>query len=424
MDKYLKIISLFTGITYFSIITFLATPLKYNIKKSIIITMFFILINFILNLYFVVKFNIGLPNRVFLLTVSAVIFIFQDIISSVGGYKQIFIFFTSWWINMMLLFFTSISQMISQGQSVYLLMQFYVFVLICVFVIFFLRKSFFDIILTIDRGWSEFAIIPLSFCTILFLIHTHPFNSGFNKEYIFVNMLIYSLCISVYRVLNVYFINVSRFQSSLKTNELLIIHTEFLKKSVGSINQKLSDFDDFKNQTTYVFEKIYDMISKNDANRSIEYIQNISTDISEYEFEYFCENSVVNAILSKYIQKARKENIGVSVRVCIPESIHIDVMELCLIFSNAIENAIDASLKIKNPKDRKIIVLSNIQNEKIYIKIINRFEGKVHIINGLPYCSRHNHGIGTRSILSISEKYQGFCAFEAKDSTFSLIMVL
>jgi len=424
MDKYLKIISLFTGITYFSIITFLSTPLKFNLKKSIIITIFSILINFVLNMYFVLKFDISLPSRVFLLTIPAVIFIFQDIISSVGGYKQIFIFFTSWWINMMLIFFTSLSQMISQGQSAYLIMEFYGFVLICVFVIFFLRKSFFDVVLTIDRGWSEFSIIPLSFCSILFLIHTQPFNSEFDNDYIFVNILIYSLCISVYKVLNVYFINVSRFQSTLKTNDILSVHSEFLKKSIVSINQKLNDFDDFKNQTTFMLQQIYDMISKNEADKSIEYIQNINTDIDGYEFEYFCENSVLNTILSKYIQKARKENIDISYRILIPDDINIDVMELCLIFSNAIENAINASLKIKNPQNRKITILANITNGHIYIKIVNKFEGRVHIINGLPYSSRHNHGIGTRSILSISEKHKGFCAFEAKDATFSLIVVI
>ena len=48
MDQLLNTVSLFTGITYFSIITFLATPLRYSVKKSVIITIFSILINFVL----------------------------------------------------------------------------------------------------------------------------------------------------------------------------------------------------------------------------------------------------------------------------------------------------------------------------------------------------------------------------------------
>ena len=173
-----------------------------------------------------------------------------------------------------------------------------------------------------------------------------------------------------------------------------------------------------------MFQDIYEAISKNDAERSIYHIAEIGENIKSYEFEYFCENYVLNTILSKYIHKAREEDIDVSVRVSVPESVNIDVIELCLVFSNAIENAINASLKIKNVQDRKISVLASMADDRICIRIINRFEGKVHIINGLPYSGRHNHGIGTRSIVSIAEKYGGFCCFEAKDNVFTLNMVL
>ena len=424
MDQLLNTVSLFTGITYFSIITFLATPLRYSVKKSVIITIFSILINFVLNIYFVLRFNVGLPHRIFLLTIPAVMFLYQDMISSESGYRQIFIFFTSWWINLMLIFFTSVSRVLAQGDSVYLLMEFYTFMPICGFVVFFFRKSFFDIIQRIDRGWAKFATVPASFCAILFLIHAQPFSPNFNNDYIFVSILIFAMAISVYKVINVYFLNACRYQDKTKANEILRIHTEFQKKSVDSINQKLRDLEDFKNQTVSMFQDIYEALSENDAERSIEHIAEIGDTIKAYEFEYFCENYVLNTILSKYIHKAREENIDASVRLSVPESVNIDVIELCLVFSNAIENAINASLKIKNVQNRKISVLASMADDRICIRIVNRFEGKVHIINGLPYSGRHNHGIGTRSIMSIAEKYGGFCSFEAKDNIFSLNMVL
>ena len=63
--------------------------------------------------------------------------------------------------------------------------------------------------------------------------------------------------------------------------------------------------------------------------------------------EEYCETCMLNVILSTYINKAKKEEIEVACKADLPENISNDNIELGLIFTNAIENAILACKKIK-----------------------------------------------------------------------------
>lgn len=49
------------------------------------------------------------------------------------------------------------------------------------------------------------------------------------------------------------------------------------------------------------------------------YISSLDLRISDIEKESYCENTVVNAVLSSYIGKARQKNIRIEAKVNIPK---------------------------------------------------------------------------------------------------------
>ena len=53
----------------------------------------------------------------------------------------------------------------------------------------------------------------------------------------------------------------------------------------------------------------------------------------------YCNNSVVNAVLSSYIGKAKQEDIRIEVKVDIPMELPIDAFDICTILANALDNA-------------------------------------------------------------------------------------
>ena len=73
-----------------------------------------------------------------------------------------------------------------------------------------------------------------------------------------------------------------------------------------------------------------------------DYLQNAMDKIPGFDF-HFCENQSVDNVIGYYYALAQKEEIPFDARVDLPQELSVDEMDLCLILSNLLENALEAS---------------------------------------------------------------------------------
>jgi len=138
----------------------------------------------------------------------------------------------------------------------------------------------------------------------------------------------------------------------------------------------------------------------------------------------YCNNYSLNLIINFYTTKAKEMQIDVEAQVELPLDLSISDMDLCLIFSNAIENAINALTLIPDTKDKMLKIQCKTRNDKIYIEIINSFEGNVVLVDNIPLSTLENHGYGTKSIAAITDKYNGVYSFTAENGFFKLCIIM
>lgn len=81
-------------------------------------------------------------------------------------------------------------------------------------------------------------------------------------------------------------------------------------------------------------------------------------------------------ILSSYINMAKAEGIAVTSQVYIPKPSEVADMDLCIIFANAVENAIKACLTITDANKRIINISCKAKNDKLFIQVTNSFAAK------------------------------------------------
>lgn len=100
--------------------------------------------------------------------------------------------------------------------------------------------------------------------------------------------------------------------------------------------------------------------------------------------------------------------------------------DLCLVFGNLIENAIEACRRMDtsdslNEKSSHFIRLhAHVHYKTLIITMDNSFDGHVTIQNGKYRSSKmDDYGIGLSSIRSVAGKYDGDVAFEAMMVYFS-----
>lgn len=151
------------------------------------------------------------------------------------------------------------------------------------------------------------------------------------------------------------------------------------------------------------------------------YIQEIDSEIEANKVTSFCENEVVNLIFSAFDGRAKRHGIPLEIKAVVPQSVPVSESDLCVLLSNALENALVACQKRKEKgQSGKIEVSIYERKGKFLLQIINSCDEDVRFVNGIPATNRPRHGIGMRSICAIVEKYDGIYMFQVKDGQFIL----
>ena len=162
-------------------------------------------------------------------------------------------------------------------------------------------------------------------------------------------------------------------------------------------------------------------IENNQLERAQEYIQKICSEIEANKVMVFCENEAANLIFSAFTGRAKEKNVSISVKAQIPKNIHISESDLCVLLSNALENALHACQNLKKKGvEGKIEVSAFEKNQKLFIQFVNSCDSDITFVQGIPATSQPDHGIGVRSICALVERYEGIYTFEVEDGKFIL----
>nr|WP_325211748.1 GHKL domain-containing protein [uncultured Oscillibacter sp.] len=115
------------------------------------------------------------------------------------------------------------------------------------------------------------------------------------------------------------------------------------------------------------------------------------------------------------------------VRGALPAVISVGDCDLCVILSNALENAFHACLLLAEAGTACTIGVKfwlQKQNGRLFLQIVNPCREEVRFEKGLPVSDRPGHGIGVQSIQSLVKKYGGGCTFLAENGQFTLRLFL
>jgi len=148
------------------------------------------------------------------------------------------------------------------------------------------------------------------------------------------------------------------------------------------------------------------------------YIGDIKEKFDRMEQVSYCNNLTLDALLSLKKNEAEENLTDVSYRIGDIEDILISDFDLCTVVSNLMDNAISATVNIKNSYikldiDRKL--------DRLIIKLVN---------SSLPVdeelkttkSDKVNHGIGIGNIRDTAEKYDGDVFFKYADGEFVSII--
>ena len=156
-------------------------------------------------------------------------------------------------------------------------------------------------------------------------------------------------------------------------------------------------------------------------------MKRIEEQLAETKTVQFCQNPIINSVLTLKMNTVKTSEIETDIVLNNCESLPFDNYDICSLFANLFDNAIEACQKLEDGKKRLITIRSGIKNDFFVLKITNSCNFISEAKNGkIPKSDKNSdeHGFGTKILESITKKYKGIFTMNYNDGFMTTIAAL
>ncbi len=288
---------------------------------------------------------------------------------------------------------------------------------ICMVTIRYIRRPFNRYIRHSDTSYS----IPLVLVLLIMALFSFFSNSTYNHT---VSLLLFLTAVMSFFVIAKLFHSEYSRQQLKKEQEEYEARIRAQQAEFKEITHKHELLREYRHDMRHHLLALSNILHDSDNTHAEEYIDALVGRLEATENIVYCKNQMINAVLSLYLTKAKKIGCVLDTQISIPEKLDIEDMDLCIILSNALENAVNACER-SDENHRRIKIKINFQKALI-ISIKNSCSESVSFDkNGLPITApKAGHGIGMKSIANTVEKYGGILKCECEKGEFRLDIVM
>ena len=148
--------------------------------------------------------------------------------------------------------------------------------------------------------------------------------------------------------------------------------------------------------------------------QALDYIRDMEDMSEELSFPCSTNNPVVDILAGNKLGIAKSMGIDVCCRLLLPYPCGVRDIDLCIILSNALDNAVCACKNMDGAAEKYIRISGRIQGDFLLMEIENSFQGRGML----------REGTGLSNIRAVAEKYHGAMSIKTQGTVFVLHVML
>ena len=191
---------------------------------------------------------------------------------------------------------------------------------------------------------------------------------------------------------------------------------DYYKERIAEEERVRSIYHDLKNHLLV-------MESRQNTAETRQMAETLRSQIADYEDYVHTGNEFLDIILKDKAAKAREKQIDFSALVDFKGMDFIEPLDISTIFSNALDNAMEASERL--PEDQRLVTIKAERvRDMLIITVENNTLPGTRPSEGTTKKDRFVHGFGIPNIKKAVEKYDGQCSFHQGDGTYLLKILI
>lgn len=277
---------------------------------------------------------------------------------------------------------------------------------------------------TLARTWYVFWILPLLFVGLnLFMLPVHPkllYQGRMMQGYIVIGVALLLILLFLYAMF--YLI-----AASLNRNARLRQENQFLsmqQAQYDNLRTAIAETREARHDMRHHFNVLQNLARQKKWESLKKYLSDVQDSIPDAGLN-LCDNTAADSVASHYGLLCRKQGIPFSFELDLPCELPVEEIDLCLVLSNLLENALEASQRTA-PSRRQIKVQAYLRSgHMVLLTVENTFDGEVREKEGIFQSSkRMGEGIGIQSVRRIADKNGGYSHFSHEDGIFCANVML
>ena len=159
---------------------------------------------------------------------------------------------------------------------------------------------------------------------------------------------------------------------------------------------------------------VKNLLQSGKQEEAVSYMEDMDDMAEKMSFPCSTNNPVVDILVGNKLGIAKSMGIDVDCSLLLPYPCSLRDIDICIILSNALDNAIQAVKRLDAGMEKYIQVSGRIQGDFLMMEVENSFHGK----------GAFKKGTGLSNVKKVAEKYGGAMSIETQENRFVLHVLL
>lgn len=264
------------------------------------------------------------------------------------------------------------------------------------------------------------TILVFSISNLSFILPDTPFSSMNASEIFYIRTLVDFCGVAFFYFQREHHLSLYA-KEEIKTMQVVMDrHYEqycHSKENAEKINKQIHDFK----------HHLFAIRQETDMAKREEYFDNLEKNLKTVESDIKTGSKVLDTILYSKALVCAEKKIAFTPVVNGPLLKFVELIDLCSIFGNILDNAIEGADNVTDKDARLIKLAVYAQGDIVIIKSENYYEKALDFTNGELHSTKKDkalHGYGLKSIKSLATKYGGTTKFTMRENWFTLVVLL